>query len=30
MKQNEQVKAESKLIFKNETNQDNINTFEEF
>ena len=30
IKQNEQVKAESKIIFKSETNKDNINTFEEF
>ncbi len=28
MKQNEQVKAESKLIFKNESNADKIDTFE--
>jgi hypothetical protein len=30
IKQNEQVKAESKLIFKNEANVDNISDFEEF
>jgi hypothetical protein len=28
IKQSEQVKAESKLIFKNETNSDNVSTFE--
>ena len=28
LKQNEQVKAESKIIFKSESNQDNIDNFE--
>jgi hypothetical protein len=30
IKQNDDIKAESKIIFKNEANTDNINTFEEF
>lgn len=30
IKQSDQVKAESKIIFKSETNKDNINDFEEF
>ena len=30
IKQNDQVKAESKIIFKSETNQDNVDSFEEF
>lgn len=30
IKQSEQVKAESKIIFKSESNKDNINNFEEF
>ncbi len=30
MKQNDQAKGESKIIFKSETNKDNIANFEEF